>query len=319
LTSSLIQNGTKQEVDENSNNNSDPTKGVESTASIMQESLEVNHARLAELLKQIAEESRRLATTRAELQKAKRVTISSTGGSKSGNDTSKKTTSSKDDEVKTENRKGAEKKGVPEHLLPELCQLLARSGADGIIKVQEKFISLYPNISKRQIELEAQRLAVKEKQGKDSMKVWHIRPEYEYLLQEKGSSSKSSSNSDDSKTPKSFKKKSAITDYMVKGSNTPSTGNKRKHSSTTPGSSEQKKKSKPKTAFQLYVKENRAAAEASLGADSAADTAILKSRLLEMWHALKDTDRAKYDKQEADEKAKFEKAMSGSSKKKTKR
>ena len=324
LTSSLVENGNKQEGDENNKNGSNEvaTKGVASTATIMQDSLEVNHARLAELLKQIADESRKLAATRAELQKAKRVTIGSTGVKSGGSAPAKKTTSNDDGSVRVE-RKGAEKKGVPEHLIPELCKLLHVSGADGIIKVQDKFTSLYPYISKRQIELEAQRLAVKEKQGKDSMKVWHIRPEYKHLLEENADKDEAAPDGkgEESKTSKSAKKKagSTMADFVAKGNSTPSSGSKRKHSSTTPSSSEQKKKSKPKTAFQLYVKEHRAAAEAALGAEQASDTTVLKNRLLDMWRELNENDRAKYEKLEVEEKIKFEKMSSASSKKKAKR
>lgn len=44
----------------------------------MNDTLAENRGRLAELLKQISDESRKLVATRAEMQKAKRVTITST-------------------------------------------------------------------------------------------------------------------------------------------------------------------------------------------------------------------------------------------------
>lgn len=108
-----------------------------------------------------------MAATRAELQKAKRVTVSAGGLSAT------KTGSRSQNYESGESRgvKGAEKKGVPESLIPELCRLLHQSGADGIAKVQDKFTTKYPSISKRQVELEAQKMAVKEKQENDSTKV----------------------------------------------------------------------------------------------------------------------------------------------------
>jgi SWI/SNF-related matrix-associated actin-dependent regulator of chromatin subfamily A member 5 len=334
---SIVQNGTADDENKNSNNEQSGANGVESTQTLMTETLEGNHGRLAELLKQIAEESRKLAATRAELQKAKRVTISSkskhfvsdSGGASAAVAPQAEKDAGDNTDTRGE-RKGAEKKGVPESLIPELCRLLHSSGSDGVTKVQEKFISKYPNISKRQVELEAQKLAVKEKQGNDATKVWHIRPEFEHLLEVHDNESPEVE--EQAKTPKSAKKKGSITDFMVSKSGsttTPTaTSGKRKQpgssTTTTPAdkqspstSTEKKKSSKPKTAFQLYVKEHRAEAEASLG-DDASDTTALKNRLLEMWHALKSADRAPYEKLEAEEKAKFE-SRSGSSKKKAKR
>lgn len=243
-------------------------------------------------------------------------------------------------------RKGAEKKGVPEELFPELCRLLARSGADGIIKVQDKFTAMYPNISKRQVELEAQKMAVKEKQGRDTMRMWHIRPEFQHMLEEGDAGEEEEEESveeETSKTPKSGGKKrpsGSITDFMT--AKTPGSSSKRKlasssssSSSSTPGDNQsppmsggetdQKKKNKAKTAFQLYVKDKRGEAETMLG-EAAVDTDVLKQRLLEMWRALGDIDRKPYLKMEADAKAKFERASatasataSASGKKKAKR
>mmetsp|Transcript_11483 Transcript_11483/g.18741 ORF Transcript_11483/g.18741 Transcript_11483/m.18741 type:complete len:1481 (+) Transcript_11483:112-4554(+) len=322
---SLVQNGDADIENKNSSNEQSGASGVESTQSLMNDTLEGNHGRLAELLKQISEESRKLAATRAELQKAKKVSISSSSKQVSdANGASSKAKSNIDSVDNRTERKGAEKKGVPEILIPELCQLLARSGADGISKVQDKFTTLYPNISKRQVELEALKMFVKEKRGKDSMKMWHVRPFYAHLLDDK----KDAGAPEQAKTPKSTKKKGSITDFMVKSGSTPSSSTgKRKHSDSSstphgdkasPAGGTEKKKSKPKTAFQLYVKEHRSEAEAALG-DAASDTTALKNRLLEMWHALKKADRVPYEKMEAAEKVKFEMRSGGSGKKKAKR
>jgi hypothetical protein len=60
--------------------------------------------------------------------------------------------------------------------------MLVASGADGINKVVDKFIERFPNYSKRQVEIKINELALKEKRNDDSVKVWHIKPEFEFYL-----------------------------------------------------------------------------------------------------------------------------------------
>ena len=71
---------------------------------------------------------------------------------------------------------------VPNELLPRLCKLLVESKTLGVAIVTKKFLEWYPTISKRQVELKIAELAVKEKTFEDVTKVWHIRPEYQYML-----------------------------------------------------------------------------------------------------------------------------------------
>jgi hypothetical protein len=71
---------------------------------------------------------------------------------------------------------------VPNELLPRLCKLLVESKTIGVGQVTKRFLEWYPSISKRQIELKIAELAVKEKTFEDVTKVWHIRPEYQYML-----------------------------------------------------------------------------------------------------------------------------------------
>ena len=52
----------------------------------------------------------------------------------------------------------------------------------GISGVIAQFVAKHPTISKRQIELKIAEIAVKEKHEHDSTKVWHIRPEFQHLL-----------------------------------------------------------------------------------------------------------------------------------------
>lgn len=88
--------------------------------------------RLTELVKQIAEEARRLANTRAELQKAKKQHAElletekqskSTSGKKSKSQASAPATETTNEGHTAEpGQKGIPKMPVPEHLVPELCR-----------------------------------------------------------------------------------------------------------------------------------------------------------------------------------------------------
>jgi hypothetical protein len=60
--------------------------------------------------------------------------------------------------------------------------MLVASGPDGINKVIDKFIEKFSNYSKRQVEIKINEIAVKEKREDDNIKVWHIKPEFEYFL-----------------------------------------------------------------------------------------------------------------------------------------
>jgi hypothetical protein len=60
--------------------------------------------------------------------------------------------------------------------------MLIASGPDGINKVIDKFIEKFSNYSKRQVEIKINEIAVKEKREDDNIKVWHIKPEFEYFL-----------------------------------------------------------------------------------------------------------------------------------------
>lgn len=74
-------------------------------------------------------------------------------------------------------------KHVPEGILPGLTKLLVASQAMGISGVVAQFVAKHPTISKRQIELKIAEIAVKEKHEKDPTKVWHIRPDFQHLLE----------------------------------------------------------------------------------------------------------------------------------------
>ena len=45
------------------------------------------------------------------------------------------------------------------------------------------FVAAHPEVSKRQVELKIAEIAEKEKRPEDAGKVWHVKVEFEYLLQ----------------------------------------------------------------------------------------------------------------------------------------
>jgi hypothetical protein len=60
--------------------------------------------------------------------------------------------------------------------------LIQSSGTDGINKIVTTFLSTHEGVSKRQIEIKINDLAVKEKRPEDKYVVWHIRAECEKYL-----------------------------------------------------------------------------------------------------------------------------------------
>jgi len=255
------------------------------------------HERMAELMRQISDEARRLATTRAELQKARKAITEAQGDNVKKTPQTEATTAA----VETAMR-GAQKMPVPDELLPELCRLLVHSGADGICKVVSRFQEVHPHISKRQLELKIAEISVKEKHESDTLKVWHIKPEYEHLLNDikkEGSPPKRKQSSCDSSGPTPSK-----TSKLGEGDSA---------NLTSPRSG------KKRTAFSLFVKDKRSQVEADLGPD--VDTAVLKKELLDMWKAIGAGGRAPYEQKEAELNARNGKAGSseGGVKKKAKK
>ena len=77
---------------------------------------------------------------------------------------------------------GGRPQKVPDGVLPELCKLLVNSGMAGVNVLASRFSQGKKNMSKRQVEIKINELAVKEKMAGDTAKVWHIRPQFHYLL-----------------------------------------------------------------------------------------------------------------------------------------
>jgi len=275
------------------------------------------HERMAELMRQISDEARRLAATRAELQKARKSISEAQGDrSKPSKSAASKKTSVESSIASADSSLGrnTQKASVPDSLLPDLCRILASSGPDGMSKVVNKFLEHHPHIAKRKLELKIAEISVKEKRGKDTMKMWYIKPEFEHLLdvgvasgkKKEGSSKKrklAASEADGTPSSKSAKTTAASTG---KKSTADDDINR-----TSPRSG------KKKTAFSLFVKDKRPQVEENLGPD--VDTAILKKELLDMWRSLGSSERAEYEKREAEFNSRGTKSSSdGSSKKKSK-
>jgi len=311
--------------------------------------------RLSELTKQIAEESKRLANTRSQLQKLKSsnsmvmgtgtgVTVNSTtgattpagimkaflgGGSASGNGAAAEApTKGKGKKAaaaaaaaegaaaeKSGHHAGAVAAVVPDSSLPELCKLIQSAKQDGINKLVATFLAAHPNVSKRQAEIRINEAAVKEKRPEDKYIVWHLREEYEKFLH---------------MTPE----EAVAAAVHLPPSETTASAKKRKveddeepaHHGTPGGGEDGKEPRRFKRAFGFFVKAKRAEAEAQLGA-SASVTDALKNLLTAMWEQTEPEDRAPYEKKEAEDKARWDKEMavyeaakatSGSTKKKKK-
>ena len=291
--------------------------------------------RLSELTKQIAEESKRLATTRSQLQKLKSsnsmvlgtgtgVTVNSTsgatssagimkaflgGGSSTSNGAAAEPAKGKSGKKAAAGADGAaaEKAGhhagavaavVPDSSLPELCKLIHNAKQDGINKLVATFLQSYPSVSKRQAEIRINEAAVKEKRPEDKYIVWHLRDEYEKFLHMTPEEAVAAAAhlAPAESVPASAKKRKAEDGEEA---DTPAHGNG--NGASTPGGADKEPK-RYKRAFGFFVKAKRAEAEAQLGA-TASVTDALKNLLTAMWEQTEPEDRQIYDKKEQEDKA----------------
>lgn len=289
--------------------------------------------RLSELTKQIAEESKRLATTRSQLQKLKSsnsvvlgtgtgVTVNSTSGATTsagimkaflGGGTASSSAAPSEAPAKGKGKKAAaaaastaegERSGhhagavaavVPDSSLPELCKLIQAAKQDGINKLVATFLQSYPNVSKRQAEIRINEAAVKEKRPEDKYIVWHLRDEYEKFLH---------------MTPEEAVAAAA---HLPPSEGAPASAKKRKveehdeetaHGSATPGAAgDVKEPKKYKRSFGFFVKAKRGEAEAQLGAGATQEA--LKNLLTAMWEQTDPEDRAPYDQKEKEDIARY--------------
>ena len=61
-------------------------------------------------------------------------------------------------------------------------RLVVEAGVGGVTNLVLRFHAEHPDVSKRQIEMKIGEIGEKEKRAEDTFKVWHMKPEFEYLL-----------------------------------------------------------------------------------------------------------------------------------------
>lgn len=170
--------------------------------------------KITELSKLIADEAKKLAAVRTQMEKVKKAGKEEPKAEKEVSEpsSSSKATASAAAPVEKKQSNGPGRltiRPVSEDLYPELCKMLVDAGADGMVKVIDKFLEGYPDIPKRQVELKINEIAVKEKRDGDIRIVWHIKPEFEkYLSMDVApkSASKRPREEDESKEPRKFKR-----------------------------------------------------------------------------------------------------------------
>lgn len=323
---------------------------------------ELTKDRMFELTKQIDEEAKRLSQLRAQLMKAKNPTAAQkapakatlaplTSSSSSSGPTSSSSSSSSppssssaaaDGDAKSKNAKSTTLKPVPDHLLPALCNILAKHPADGINKISTEFNSSYPEVSKRQAEIKIGEMAVKEKRGDDTRAVWYIKDEYLHhvadksLLSENYNKKRKAEDEGGNgapKKPKAAKKKKE--DGSPEGGEGGAGGGTSSSASGTSsgGGDAGKMPKKSRRAFNFYVEVAKPIAIAKLkqekesnevtmgGTEEAAENAAaeggdgkvnkddLKNLIKKMWDNLSAEERAVYEKKEEEDQARYEREM----------
>merc|ERR1711871_252016 len=273
------------------------TKPVSGTGAEKKTMQDVYREKLVNLNQQIKEESARLSALRKELS----TKTSGKEGAFTG-----KTQKKVDVDVDTSSRlipsagPGGAKRPVPDKCLPELCDFILAAGTDGKEKISYKLLERYPHISRRQVEETIQKIAVKERRTGDTKLLWYIKPEFEYLIPAKGTSGGGGS------TAKKQKLSGA----------SPSESSKRARESDKP----LEEPKKPKTAFFIFVKENRKEAEQELGVGHSKEA--LKQLLLQKWEAVDHEggdEATKYIRMAEEDEARYNKEMERFNEQKTKR
>jgi hypothetical protein len=143
--------------------------------------------------------------------------------------------------------------------------LIVEAGGDGIAKIIEKFIEMYPEVPKRQVDIKINEMAFKDKRGNDTKPTWYLKPEYENLV----SSSSSSVHEKAAEKPEKAEKveKSSKAEKAEKAEKPEKTSNKRKlEKQEDPDAGKDNRGPKKfKRAFGLYVRDYREEADHQLG------------------------------------------------------
>ena len=183
--------------------------------------------------------------------------------------------------------KGQAPKTVPEQLLPGLAAMVVKAGGDGLAKIVNEFYNAYKDsdgVSKRQIELKINELAVKEKRDEDHKPVWHLRPEFQHLYRGKpgGDAVGGSSKSDENKKRKRDLEEDA-------------------------GSSGLKEPKKARNAVTLYLVDKKEQVKKELGDQATNDN--IKIRIKTMWKAETPEVKERYTAMARDEDERYEREM----------
>mmetsp|Transcript_9123 Transcript_9123/g.8154 ORF Transcript_9123/g.8154 Transcript_9123/m.8154 type:complete len:1404 (-) Transcript_9123:63-4274(-) len=284
---------------------------------------DVNREKLIEIEKQIEAESRKLANARLQLQKSKgsysdkfdktlSSAVTTTSKTLTNNNQPTKATAKAQSSAPEKTKETASSrvlKPVPDEFLPELCKSIQAAKQDGIHKLVTQFLNNHPNISKRQVELKINEIAVKEKRAEDPYKVWHVKSEFErYLKGSSGEFSEDTSNSSDKKRENDLDSHittppAAIKPKKRKIENVSSS--KSLDSQHVVITTEEPKKLK--RAFGFFVKAKKGDALALL--EDQSDQEALKEKLKEMWSQTSSEERKIYEIKEAEDKSRYEKEM----------
>ena len=271
----------------------------------------LNQERIAELTKAIMEEGKKLANTRASLQKLKGT--SGKSGAVAAPRVRKEVAESPDG-ARDDKKSSAAAKPFPEGLEGVLAQLLLKNPSAGVKTIVSDFNEKNPHVSKRQVELKITTMAYKDKKDVDSKLQWYIKSEYLHLV---GGSSSSAPSGESKKAPKAAAKKPKT------DGETPAPKRTKKLEVAPspvddPASLDRKRKSddagEPKkwqSRFKWFVKAKRRAAVATLveqGADEK-DTEALKALLKKMFDEISDDEALEFEKQEKADRARYEREM----------
>lgn len=144
-------------------------------------------------------------------------------------------------------------------------RILQAAGPDGINKVVATFLGIHGHtMSKRQVEIRINEMAVKEKHPGDKYIVWHIKPEYQRYLHMSTTDfggADAAATSTGSATKKRKHTASGAEDSGLDDINSPA---------TAAATSAKDLPKRFKRAFGFFVKAKRSAAEAQLGGSTAA-------------------------------------------------
>jgi len=174
--------------------------------------------------------------------------------------------------------KGTAPKTVPEELVPELAMMVVRAGADGVTKIVAEFHGKYAKdgVSKRQIEMKINEIAVKERREEDARPIWHLRDDFTHL---------------------------------VKGRVTPKGEKKRKREGAGEGGEggELRGHKKARNAVTLYLVDHKEQVKRELGA--AATNENIKSRIKALWRGEAPHVKDKYTARAREEEARYDREM----------